>query len=70
MGIKLYKFTKKGFIGIHKLPIKAGMKYTPHNGKIISYHIRKIGTKLIYRDYLCYKNGDIVDNGRIKIYLD
>ena len=67
MNIKLYKFTKTGFIGLFKKPIKAGMEYTPHNGKIISLPIKTIGYKSIYREFLCYKNGDIVDNGIIKI---
>ena len=53
MGIKFIKYHEKGFIASNNISVKAGMEFP----------LRKIGTKTIYREYLCYKNGDIVDNG-------
>lgn len=63
MKLKFVKYHENGFIASSNYPIKAGMEYTPHNGKIISSPIRTIGHKTIYRKYLCHKDGDIVDDG-------
>ena len=63
MKLKFVKYYENGFIASYNYPIKAGMEYTPHNGKIISFPVRVIGQKTIYRKYLCYKDRDIVDNG-------
>ena len=63
MNLKFVKYHENGFIASYKFPIKAGMEYTPHNEKFLSLTIRIIGYKTIYRKYLCYKDGDIVDDG-------
>ena len=68
MKIKFVKYYENGFIASYNFPVKAGMEYTPHNSKIVSFPIRTVGHKTIYRKYLYYKDGDIVDDGIIYNY--
>lgn len=63
MKLKFVKYHGNGFIASSNYQIRAGMEYNPHNGKFLSLPIRTIGHKNILRKYLCYKNGDIVDDG-------
>jgi hypothetical protein len=67
MKIKFVKYQEDGFIASYKFPVKAGMEFTPHNGNIISFPIKVIGYKTIYRKYMMFKDGDITDNGVFKI---
>mgnify|MGYP003648736809 CR=1 FL=1 len=61
--LKFEKYIDRGFIASRLVDIKAGMEYMPGNNKLISIPIKKIATKSIYRKFLCYSDGDIVDNG-------
>ncbi len=61
--LKFEKLIQGGFIASKLTPIKAGMKYDIHTGNIISFPIREIGKKRVYRKFICYSDGDIVDDG-------
>lgn len=67
--LKLLEMTDKGFIAFQNVPVKAGMEYLPGKSKYVSIPIRKIGTKKIFTDFLCYPDKDIVCNGIIKKQL-
>lgn len=56
-----------GFIASRLVEVRAGMEYTLGLGKFISIPIKIIGKKRVFNNFLCYADGDIVDNGKIKI---
>lgn len=66
--LKFEKYIEGGFIASRLVDIKAGMERDLHSGKLLSIPIRKVGTKRISRKYICYSNGDIVDDGIVKNY--
>jgi hypothetical protein len=61
--LKFEKYIQGGFIASKLMPIKAGMEYNINTGNVVSFPIRKIGKKRIYRKFICYSDGDIVDDG-------
>ncbi len=61
--LKFEKYVSGGFIASTLMPIKAGMERNIHTGNIISFPIREIGKKRVYRKFICYSDGDIVDDG-------
>lgn len=61
--LKFEKYIQGGFVGSYLVPIRAGMEIDIHTGKYISLPIREIGKKRVYRKFICYSDGDIVDNG-------
>jgi hypothetical protein len=61
--LKFEKYIEGGFIASRLVDIKAGMERDLHSGKLISIPIRKIGSKRITRKFICYSDGDIVDDG-------
>jgi hypothetical protein len=61
--LKFEKYIKGGFIASKLIPKKAGMKYDIHARNIISFPIREIGKKRVYRKFICFSDGDIVDDG-------
>jgi len=63
--MKFEKYIDGGFIASTLVDIKAGMEKNLHTGKLISIPIRKIGSKRVFRKFICYSDGDIVDNGII-----
>ena len=66
--LKFEKYIQGGFIASRLVDIKAGMERDLHSGKLISIPIRKIDSKRVYRKFICYSDGDIVDNGIFKNY--
>jgi hypothetical protein len=54
----------KGFIASKIIPIRAGIEIDIHTGKIISLPIKTIAKQRIFRSFLTYNDGDIVDNGK------
>lgn len=66
--LKFEKYIEGGFIASTLVDIKAGMERVLHSGELISIPIRKIGSKRISRKFICYSNGDIVDDGIVKNY--
>lgn len=66
--LKFEKHIQGGFIASSLADVKAGIERDVHSGKLISIPIRKIGTKRIYRKFVCFSDGDIVDNGVIQNY--
>ena len=61
--LKLEKYIKGGFITSRLVDIKAGMENDLNSGRLISAPIRKIGSKRVSRKFICYSDGDIVDDG-------
>jgi hypothetical protein len=61
--LKFKKLIQGGFIASELTPIKAGMEKNIYTGNIISFPIREIGKKRIHRKFICYSDGDIVDDG-------
>jgi hypothetical protein len=61
--MKFEKYINGGFIASRLVPIKAGMESDIHTGDIISFSIREIGKKRVSRKFICYSDGDIVDDG-------
>lgn len=39
------------------------MEYNTHTKNTISFPIREIDKKRVYRKFICYSDGDIVDDG-------
>ena len=66
--LKFEKYIEGGFIASKLVDIKAGMERDLHSGKLISIPIRKIGSKIVYRKFICYSDGDIVDDGIVQNY--
>lgn len=66
--LKFEKYIEGGFIASRLVDIKAGMERDLHSGKLISIPIRKIGSKRVYRKFICYSDGDIVDDGVVQNY--
>lgn len=66
--LKFEKYIQGGFIASRLVDIKAGMECNLHSGKLISIPIRKIGNKRVYRKFICYSDGDIVDDGVVQNY--
>ena len=66
--LKFEKYIEGGFIASRLVDIKAGMERVLHSGELISIPIRKIGSKRISRKFICYSDGDIVDDGIVKNY--
>ncbi len=66
--LKFEKYIQGGFIASRLVDIKAGMERDLHSGKLISIPIRKIGNKRVYRKFICYSDGDIVDDGVVQNY--
>lgn len=60
--LKFDKYIDGGFVASRLVDIKAGMEHNIHTGKMISIPIKKIGGKRIYRKFICYSDGDIVDD--------
>lgn len=65
--LKLVKKTVDGFVASNLIDIKAGMEYMPGSGKIISIPIKKIGSKMIYTNFIYQLDGDIQDNGKVNL---
>ena len=63
--LKFEKYIEGGFIASRLVDIKAGMERNLHSGNSISIPIRKIGSKRVSRKFICYSDGDIVDDGII-----
>ena len=61
--LKFEKYIQGGFIASRLVDIKAGMERDLNSGKLISIPIIKIGSKRVFRKFICYKDGDIVDDG-------
>jgi capsule polysaccharide export protein KpsC/LpsZ len=61
--LKFEKYIKGGFVASCSVPIRAGMEKDIHSGKFISLPIREIGKKRLYRKFITYSDGDIVDDG-------
>lgn len=66
--LKFEKYIDGGFVASMLVDIKAGMESLPGTNKIISMPIRKIGSKRVYRKFICFSDGDIVDDGVIQNY--
>jgi hypothetical protein len=66
--LKFEKYIECGFIASRLVDIRAGMEHDIHTGKLISIPIRKIGSERISRKFICYSDGDIVDDGIVKNY--
>ncbi len=66
--LKFEKYIEGGFIASRLVDIKAGMERDIHTGRIISMQIRKIGTKRVSSKFICYSDGDIVDDGIVTNY--
>ena len=66
--LKFEKYIEGGFIASRLVDIKAGMERVLHSGELISIPIRKIGSKRISRKFICYSDGDIVDDGIVTNY--
>ena len=66
--LKFEKYFDGGFVASKSVDIKAGMEKDLHTGKLISIPIRKIGSKRVFRRFICYSDGDIVDDGVIQNY--
>jgi len=66
--LKFEKYIEGGFIASRLVDIKAGMERDLHSGRLISIPIRKIGSERISRKFICYSDGDIVDDGIVKNY--
>lgn len=66
--LKFEKYIEEGFIASRLVDIEAGMERDLNSGKLISIRIRKIGSKRIRRKFICYSDGDIVDDGIVKNY--
>ena len=66
--LKFEKYIDSGFIASRLVDIKAGMERDLHSGKLISIPIKKVGSKRVYRKFVCYSDGDIVDNGVVQNY--
>jgi hypothetical protein len=64
--MKFEKYIVGGFIASKLVDVKAGMEYKPGTNRLISIPIKKIGSKIIYRKFICYSDGDIVDFGIIQ----
>lgn len=64
--LKFEKYINGGFVANKLVDIKAGMERDLHSCKLISIPIRKIGSKRISRKFICYSDGDIVDDGIFK----
>ena len=60
--LKFEKYIKGGFIASRLVDIKSGMERDLHSGKLISTPIRKIGSKIVSRKFICYSDGDIVND--------
>jgi len=63
--LKFEKHTAKGFVASRLMDVKAGMQTDPTTLKTISASIKKIGNKRVYTDFICYVDGDVVDNGKL-----
>ena len=61
--LKFEKYIGEGFVASRLVDVKAGMEYMPGSDKFISIPIRKIGSERISRKFICYSDGDIVDDG-------
>lgn len=61
--LKFEKYIQGGFIASRLVDIKAGIEGDLHSGKLISIPIRKIDSKRVSRKFICYSDGDIVDDG-------
>ncbi len=66
--MKFEKYIDKGFVASILVDIEAGIEKDLHTGKLIYIPIRKIGSKRVFRKFICYSDGDIVDNGVIENY--
>jgi hypothetical protein len=66
--MKFEKYIQGGFIASKLVDVKAGMEYKPGTDSLISIPIKKIGSKIVYRKFICYSDGDIVDFGIIQNY--
>ena len=66
--MKFEKYIDGGFVASTLVDIKAGMEKDLHTGKLISIPIRKIGSKRVFRKFICYSDGDIVNDGVIQNY--
>jgi hypothetical protein len=65
--LKFEMYIDGGFVASRLIPIKAGMKIDIHTGNITSFPIKEIGKKRVFRKYICYSNGDIVDDGVLNV---
>jgi hypothetical protein len=61
--LKFERHIQGGFIASRVIPIRAGMEYNIHTGNIISFPIREFCKKRVCRRFICYSDGDIVDDG-------
>ncbi|MCH8536116.1 MAG: hypothetical protein LAT51_13680 [Flavobacteriaceae bacterium] len=66
--MKFKKYIDGGFVASKLVDVKAGMEYKPGTDRLISIPIKKIGSKRVYRKFICYSDGDIVDVGIIQNY--
>lgn len=64
--MKFEKYIDGGFVSSTLVDVEAGMEKDLHTGRLISIPIRKIGKKRVYRKFICYYDGDIVDDGLFK----
>ena len=64
--LKFEKYVEGGFIASRLVDVKAGMERDLNLGKFLSIPIKKIGTKRVCRKFICYLDGDIVDDGIIQ----
>jgi hypothetical protein len=61
--LKFIKYINEGFIAGVYVPVVAGFEIDLHSNKIVSFPFKKVGKKNIKRKFICYFDGDIVDNG-------
>lgn len=66
--LKFEKYIEGGFIASKLVDIRAGMERDLHSGELISIPIKKVGSKRVYRKFVCYSDGDIVDYGIVQNY--
>lgn len=66
--LKFEKYIEGGFVASRLIDVKAGMEYATGSTKLKSIPIRKIGSKRVYRKFICFSDGDIVDDGIIQNY--
>lgn len=61
--LKIEKYINGGFVASCWVTIKAGMEIDIHNSKFISLPIRGISKKKVFRKFIYFSDGDIVDDG-------
>jgi hypothetical protein len=64
--MKFEKYIDGGFVASRLVDIEAGMEKNLYTGELISIPIKKIGSKRVFRKFICYSDGDIVDDGLIQ----